>query len=140
MPVYNEDSWNLIESEIDGLPIVIRARSSLPAEADRQLFPFLVIVTWRYEGNETGMPLPGIVEKIASLDGVFGDLLEAKGTSIEAVAITGNSVKAWRFYACDTSAFMNAFNASLIDHPAYPLEFEAFHDPSWEALAEFLPR
>ncbi len=138
--IHTKDWWNLIESEIDGMRIVIRARSSLPSDADRQLFPFLVTVTWRYDGNEIGMPPPDVVEKMASLDEAFGGLLDAKGTSIEAASVTGNGVKEWRFYVNDTGDFMNAFNESLIGHPAYPLEFEAFHDPSWDALAEFLPR
>jgi hypothetical protein len=43
-------------------------------------------------------------------------------------------------YVNDIDAFMVAFNESLAGHPPYPLEFDAFHDPSWEGLEEFLPR
>ena len=36
-------------------------------------------------------------------------------------------------------AFMDALNAGLDGHPEYPLEFDAFEDPDWNALEELLP-
>ncbi len=85
------------------------------------------------------MPSSGVVEQIASLDEAIGSKFEDAGVAIEAASITGNSVKEWRFYTTSADAFMSAFNASLIGHVPYPLEFSAYGDLSWSALAELLP-
>jgi hypothetical protein len=95
--VYNEDPWNIIESESDGVPVVICACSSLPLESDRQLLPYMMVVMWRFDGNEIGMPPLDVVEKIAALDDAFGGPLDASGTCVEAAEITGNGLKEWRF-------------------------------------------
>lgn len=138
--LYADDSWSLLQSEIHDMPIIIRARSHLPCEADRHILPILVIVTWRYDDTEGGMPSPGVLEQIASFDEAIGSKFEEAGVAIETASITGNSVKEWRFYATSVDAFMSVVNASLVGHAPYPLEFRAYEDLSWGGLAELLPR
>lgn len=134
--IYNDDCWSLFQSAIDGKLVIIRARSYLPSKVDRQLFPVLVTVAWRYDANEHGMPPPSVVEQISSLDEALGSKFAERGAAVEVASITGNSVKEWRFYATDAEAFMSAFNAALSGHPRYPLEFNAYADLLWAALAE----
>jgi ferredoxin-NADP reductase len=66
-------------------------------------------------------------------------VLQETGAGVLVASITGAGVREWRFYSIGPDAFMDALNTALEQHPEYPLEFEAFEDPDWNALAELLP-
>lgn len=82
------------------------------------------------------MPTSSVVEEISSLDEALGSEFAERGAAVEVASITGNAVKEWRFYAIDAETFMSVFNAALSGHPRYPLEFRAYADLPWAALAE----
>ena len=41
---------------------------------------------------------------------------------MQVACLTGNHQKEWRYYTHDVEAFLDAFNACLAGHPAYPLQ------------------
>jgi hypothetical protein len=138
LQIYNDDSWMVGHSEANGFPVVIRARHALPSQADRELYPNLVVVTWPYEPANMGMPSP---QDSAAMNR-FEDALEQSvelGVGVQAASITGNGVRAWRYYTSSQDEFMSEFNRGLAGHPAYPLELRVFSDPDWSALAELQP-
>jgi hypothetical protein len=65
--------------------------------------------------------------------------VQDSGAGVLVASLTGAGVREWRFYTLGPDAFMDALNAGLESHPEYPLEFDAFEDPDWNALAELLP-
>ena len=56
---------------------------------------------------------------------------------MQVACLTGNHQKEWRYYTHDVEAFLDAFNACLAGHPAYPLQLRA--DPDWNALSGLQP-
>ncbi len=138
--IYTEDNWSLSEGRVDGLPLIVRMRSKLPAQPDREIHQHLIIISWPYAATGSGMPQ----DEDNQLHTQFEDALEKANQSrdfgVQAACITGNGLKEWRYYTHDTDEFMAGLNESLIGHPVYPLELQVFKDPEWNALSELLPQ
>ena len=58
---------------------------------------------------------------------------------VQVACLTGNHQKEWRYYTHDVEAFLDAFNACLAGHPAYPLQLRTYKDPDWNALSGLQP-
>ena len=139
MSIFGTDDWSLGQGEIHGAHHIVRMRSTFPSVADQELFSRLIIVTWRYEPNESGMPDSQTHQRMQ----LFEDRIEAgterREVAFQAVSITGDGKKEWRYYAADSDAFMESLNQDLQGHAAYPLEIASFFDPEWNGLREFHP-
>ena len=125
--------------ETDAGDLIVRARNSLPSADARAKYQHLISIRWPYE------PAPGCNVPTAATEEMMDELAEALDVlanaegSAEAASITGLGVREWRFYTDDTEHFMAEFNRALADRDPFPIELEAFVDPEWNGLAEFLP-
>lgn len=140
MGIYNNDNWTLARGEVDGHPFIIRARSSLPSQADREYFSHLIVISWGYERDANdGFPPPAVSEHMENFEtALFESFNENSAEGCGVAVVTTDGTRQWRFYTPDTEAFMEAFNQALAGQPAYPIELEAFTDPEWGALAELI--
>jgi len=139
-PYPDETGWLVGQTdEDDDGGLIIRCRSRVPDAAARKGWEHLVIVGWTYEADETGMPLKAVDRQMDAFEEAVQPALQASGAGVLVASITGAGVREWRFYSIGPDAFMDALNTALDKHPEYPLEFEAFEDPDWNALAELLP-
>ena len=138
---FDDDLWSVGEAEApDGVSMIVRFRSHLPAPAAREAWRHLVQIGWSCESaDDDGMP--DDVE--SGLQDAFEDALlgqvDAQGHGAQVASLTGGGVREWRYYTRDPEAFFGALNEALSSHPEYPLEFTVFEDPEWEGLAELLP-
>lgn len=134
--IFPVDDWVLAEAPSDGNPLIVRMRSSLPAQADRSRFRHLVVIKWAYEPNERGMP----DSNVHRLMNVFEDAVEAgterRQMAVQAASLTGGGEKEWRYYTQDVDAFMVSLNADLVGHGQYPLRIDSFLDAEWSALRD----
>lgn len=135
--IFATDDWQLAEGTVDGKPIVVRMRATFPSAADQELFCRLVIVAWAYAGNEAGMPDRETHQKMNRFEDALEAGTEKRHVAFQAVSITGNGRKEWRYYAADTDEFMESLNADLRGHEECPLEIQSFLDPEWLALREY---
>ena len=98
-----------------------------------------MLVGWAYEDDaRTGMPPADVRTQMDTLEAAVDKALEAEGAGVLVASITGAGAREWRYYTADPDAFMDALNDALETHPDYPLDFKAFEDPAWDALAELL--
>jgi hypothetical protein len=140
--LYGEhDPWIVGETESeDGDGLIIRCRAALPSPEARKGWPHLILVGWSYEADDdSGMPPKKEDRQMEAFEDAVGAAVEASGAGVLAASLTGGGVREWRFYTLGPDAFMDALNTALDKHPEYPLEFDAFDDPEWNALAELLP-
>jgi len=138
---FDDDLWTVGEAEAeDGVSMIVRFRSHLPAPAVRADWRHLVQIGWSCEtADEDGMP--DDVE--SGLQDAFEDALlasvDARGDGVQVASLTGGGVREWRYYTRDPEAFFRTLNEAMSSHPEYPLDFGVFEDPEWEGLAELLP-
>lgn len=134
------DMWAVGEAQINGLPVVVRFRTGLPSESDRQLNENLIIITWAYQGIETGMPNDEDKQRTNAFEEAIEHGFERSDAGVQVACLTGNHQKEWRYYTPNVEAFLDAFNACLAGHPVYPVELRMFKDPDWNALAGLQPK
>jgi hypothetical protein len=138
---FDDDLWTVGEVQADdGVSMIVRFRSHLPAPAAREAWRHLVQIGWSCESaDEDGMP--DDVE--SGLQDAFEDALHAHveplGHGAQVASLTGGGVREWRYYTRDPEVFFRTLNEALSSHPEYPLEFTVFEDPEWEGLSELLP-
>lgn len=54
--IFPGDLWSVGEARIDGLSVIVRFRTGLPSASARQANDNLIIISWPYQGVESGMP------------------------------------------------------------------------------------
>ena len=136
--IYPNDEWAVGQAEVDGLPIIVRSRTSLPAAPDREIYHCLIMVSWPYEPENSGMPPADVNRQMQAFEDVLEQTLEKGEVGVQVASVTGNGAKQWRYYTYDTDEFMGVFNEALQGHAAYPVELQLFQDPEWGALAELI--
>jgi hypothetical protein len=125
--------------ETDNGDLIVRARNSLPSADARLKYRHMISIRWPYE------PAPGCNVPNAATEEMMDELAEALGVlanaegSAEAASITGFGMREWRFYTDNPEHFMVEFNRALAECDPFPIELEAFEDPEWNGLREFLP-
>jgi hypothetical protein len=137
--IFPGDLWAVGEARVNGLPVVILFRNGLPAEADRQINENLIIITWPYEGIESGMPNDEDKQRTNSFEEAVEQGFENSDAGVQVACLTGNHQKEWRYYTPNVEAFLDAFNKCLAGHPVYPIQLRMFQDPDWKALSELQP-
>ncbi len=135
--IFATDDWRLAEGNTQGKPFIVRMRATFPSPADQALFCHLVIISWAYEGNESGMPDRDVHKKMNAFEDALEAGTEKRQVAFQALSITGDGKKEWRYYAASTDEFMQSLNTDLRGHREYPLQIQSFLDPDWSALREF---
>lgn len=136
--LYKQDQWNVGHFGQDGNPMIVRARTALPAETDRQRYANLIIIKWPYAQGHAGMPDTHEKVRMAEFEEALESGTEAKEIGVHALSLTGNGVREWRYYTADPQKFMEALHQDLQGKPPFPIDFQLFQDPDWTALAEFV--
>ena len=130
----NTVPWIVGKYEIDGNVVVMKVLENRPPKAVRELFSWLTVVTWRYDGDEnSGMPLPEVNEQMVLLETTV-DILQERQLCMQVYTKTGDGLKELVYYIGDREEFMRAFNEVLADQPRYPLEIDFYEDPDWSDL------
>ena len=138
--IYKGDDWWLGKTEVDGKPVLVRARAGLPNAPDREIYENLISILWLYPGQASGMPEQDEQDRASQFEEAIEKTLEVKGLGVQVACITGNSSREWRYYTYDTEEFISKLNQGLRGHPVYPLAFRVYKDPEWLALSELLPK
>ena len=136
--IYKDDLWSVGEGNVDGFPILVRARSALPAVPDRAIYENLIIITWPYDSDESGMPALDIYEQMRRFEDSLETAVGTKDVGVQAASLTGNGRKEWRYYTYDPDDFMSKLNLGFAGHTRYPVDLQMFLDSEWEALAQLL--
>ncbi|MDP2260501.1 MAG: DUF695 domain-containing protein [Caulobacter sp.] len=138
---YADDDWIVGQTdEEDEAGLIVRCRARLPAPESRKAWQHLVLIGWTYEDqDDTGLPPKAVDRQMDAFEEAVTAAVQDSGAGVLVASLTGAGVREWRFYTLGPDAFMEALNAGLEGHPEYPLEFDAFEDPDWNALAELLP-
>ena len=131
-------SWQLLEYEDDGLPIVMKVVEDFPPESVRERFGWLTVIRWRYDAAENnGIPLPDVNSQMVALESAI-DSIQEDELCVQVYSKSGNGLKELVYYIGNRDEFMQAFNEALADHPRYPLDIEFFEDPEWSDLQTVL--
>ena len=114
-----EETWTVGKVEVKGKPVIYKFLSQLPNEKVKHSFPWLTVVSWKYDGStNNGMPLPETNESMISLEDVL-EKIEGESLLYHSVySATGDNLKEFVFYITDQEKFMEKLNVALLQEPA----------------------
>lgn len=135
----NKESWVVSEGEsTEGVPNVIRLREDLPSDADKARLKILIIITWKYDLNESGaMPSDEEIEKMELFEDLMDEGVVETGFGRLVTVFTGDGMREWQFYTHSEDAFMEKLNQTLVGEEVFPLEIDVFDDENWDGYNDY---
>lgn len=97
MRLSNEWFTALSEDE-DGHLVTVSGRDELTEFIQSGKFKERVEITWKYEGDEKGMPMDALAEQMENVQETLRKAMEKDKLSILTAVYTGAGEKIWVFY------------------------------------------
>jgi hypothetical protein len=125
--------WTVATAEVNGKPLIVRYRASAPTALDLATYGTLVVISWRFDGGESGLPASDARERMDDLEDRLTERLEPRGIAFHTATVTGDGVREWQWYARSAEEMMRNVNEALLGVPAFPIEISDEPDPQWQA-------
>lgn len=130
-----EDSWTVATAENAGRPLIVRYRAAVPEGVQPSAYPNMIAVSWRFS-SESGMPSSAEKQQMNVLEDSISHAVEPAKQAFLMVAVTGNEVCEWMFYAKDQQEFMRLMNEALAGKQVFPIQISLENDPEWVAYRQ----
>ncbi|MFH1998218.1 MAG: DUF695 domain-containing protein [Planctomycetota bacterium] len=133
-----DENWSVATGQDNGKSLVFRIRTAPPDGVTKKEYCQLVVILWKCDGGENGMPNSADNQKMVLLEDLMDRAIEDSGQAFLTVVVTGNGVKEWQWYTKSEAEFMSLLNRALSGHEVFPIQISAQPDPEWSAYMNFL--
>lgn len=137
MRLSNEWFTALSENE-EGQLVTVAGRLELGEFVQSGKFKERVEITWKYEGDDKGMPTDELAEKMEAVQETLRKAMEKDKLSILTGVYTGGSEKIWIYYTRTTRVFGERLNESLASFELLPISIYTEIDPEWDEYLDML--
>lgn len=131
MRLSNEWFTALSEGESGNL-VAVSGRDELTEFIQSGKFKERVEITWKYEGDEKGMPSDALAELMENVQETLRKAMEKDKLSILTAVYTGGGEKVWVFYTRTVRIFGERLNEALAAFELLPISIYTEVDPEWE--------
>ena len=128
---FDQATWALAESHIEGRRLLIRFREFVPA-FPRELFPERINIFWTMEApDEAGLASDDEATALKEFEDRLVDAVEPANHSVLAIAMTTGGMREWVFHTADVNGFVERLTNMPQNEVRYPIEIRRHHDPQW---------
>ncbi len=131
MRLSNEWFTALSEDEAGHL-VTVCGRDGIMEFVRSGKFKERVEITWKYEGDEGGMPSEALAEKMEAVQETLRKAMEKDKLSILTEVSTGAGEKMWIYYTRTARVFGERLNEVLMPFELLPITIYTELDPEWE--------
>lgn len=131
MRLSNEWFTALSEDESGNL-VAVYGRDELTEFVQSGKFKERVEITWKYEGDEKGMPVDSLAEQMENVQETLRKAMEKDKLAILTAIYTGAGEKIWVFYTRTIRVFGERLNEALASFELLPISIYTEIDPEWE--------
>ena len=131
MRLSNEWFTALSEDETGHL-VTVNGRDNLMEFVNSGKFKERVEITWKYEGDDKGMPSEALAEKMETVQETLRKAMEKDKLAILTEVCTGAGEKLWIYYTRTTRVFGERLNDVLMPFELLPITIYTEVDPDWE--------
>ena len=131
MKLSNEWFTALSENE-SGQLVTVSGRDELTEFVQSGKFKERVEITWKYEGDDKGMPSEVLAEQIEEVQKVLKKAMEKDKLAILTSVYTGGGEKIWVYYTRTDRVFGERLNEVLAVFELLPISIYTEVDPEWE--------
>lgn len=131
MKLSNEWFTALSEDEAGHL-ITVYGRDELTEFIQSGKFKERVEITWKYEGDDKGMPADKLAAEMETVEETLRKAMEKDKLSILTAVYTGAGEKIWVYYTRTVRVFGERLNEALASFELLPISIYTEVDPEWE--------
>lgn len=131
MRLSNEWFTALSENE-NGQFVTVSGRDELTEFVQSGKFKERVEITWKYEGDDKGMPSEEIGRMMEEVQEALQKAMEKDKLAILTGIYTGGEEKVWVFYTRTVRVFGERVNEALAPFEQMPISIYTEIDPEWE--------
>lgn len=131
MKLSNEWFTALSEDE-EGHLVTVSGRDELTEFIQSGKFKERAEITWKYEGDDKGMPEDELAEKMETVQETLRKAMEKDKLSILTGVYTGAGEKVWVYYTRTVRVFGERLNEALAPFELLPISIYTEVDPEWE--------
>ena len=131
MKLSNEWFTALSENE-SGQLVTVSGRDELTEFVQSGKFKERVEITWKYEGDDKGMPSEVLAEQIEEVQEVLKKAMEKDKLAILTSVYTGGGEKIWVYYTRTARVFGERLYEVLAVFELLPITIYTEVDPEWE--------
>lgn len=131
MKLSNEWFTALSEDE-DGHLVTVYGRDELIEFIQSGKLKERVEITWKYEGDEKGMPSDELAAGMETVEETLRKVMEKDKLAILTAVYTGAGEKIWVFYTRTVRVFGERLNEALASFELLPITIYTEVDAEWE--------
>ncbi|MDE6370198.1 MAG: DUF695 domain-containing protein [Duncaniella sp.] len=132
----NDSWWTAPAESEDGRLIMVTGRRDVRKFRTNPRFTIRIEVTWKYDGNESGMPDKATSELMEQVQEALQTALHKDPRAVLTGIYTGDNRRDWVFYSLSTHIFGKKLNEALAPFPLLPITVYCENDPDWEEYDE----
>lgn len=136
MAIESGDWWTSPAESDNGKLIMVTGRRDVKKFRDNPRFNIRVEVTWKYDGDKSGMPDLETSELMEQVQETLSAVFKADPVAVLTGIYTGDDRRDWVFYTLSTHIFGRKLNEALEPFPLLPLEIYCENDPDWAEYDE----
>lgn len=128
--------WTAPTQSETGRLIMVTGRKNVEKFRTNPRFNIRVEVSWKYEGDATGMPDLATSQLMEQVQDALTETFRKDPVAVLTGIFTGDDRRDWIFYTLSTNIFGRKLNEALADFPMLPLEIYCENDAAWAAYDE----
>lgn len=130
------DWWTAPAESESGRLIMVTGRRDVDTFRKNPRFSIRVDVSWKYEGDASGMPVKSESELMEQVQEVLVKAFKKDPVAVLTGVYTGDGERNWVFYTLSTHIFGRKLNESLAEFPLLPIQVSCENDPEWAEYDE----
>lgn len=136
MAIESGSWWTAPTESESGRLIMVTGRKDIDIFRSNERFKIRIEVTWKYEGDENGMPDTATSQLMEEAQNALQNEFHKDPVAVLTGIFTGDDQRDWIFYATSTHIFGKKINKALADFPQLPISIYAENDPEWQEYDE----
>lgn len=128
--------WTAPTESENGRLILVTGRKDVDKFRSNPRFTIRAEVTWRYEGDASGMPDAETSAMMEQVQEALQTEFRKDPVAVLTGIFTGDNQRDWIFYTLSTHIFGRKLNEVLAPFPLLPLTIYTENDPDWEEYSE----
>lgn len=130
------DWWTSPTESENGRLIMVTGRRDVDRFIDNPRFTIRVEITWKYDGDKSGMPDLATSKLMESVQDSLQTVFDKDPVAIMTGIYTGDDRRDWIFYTLSTHIFGRKLNEALAKYELLPITIYTENDPQWNEYRE----
>ncbi len=130
------DWWTSPTENEAGELVMVSGRRDIEKFRDKRRFSVRVEITWKYAGEQSGMPDFETSKKMEAVQAALEKVFDSDPVAVLTGVYTGAGERNWVFYTLNTLVFDKRLNEALAGFERLPIGIYAENDPDWREYSE----